>query len=93
MQHATVGTVYIQHRCQFHCHMLTVTVTDNEAVLCGMQHATTLDGGLEMYPGAGTANIGIMLFRTAAKVFAEVLHTLPCTKTHPNARFTPAMLP
>lgn len=57
-------------------------------ILCfvGMQHATTADGGLETYPGAGIANIGIMLFRTAAKVFAEVLHTLPCTTTHPDAR-------
>ena len=41
-----------------------------------MQHATTTDGALEMYPGAGIANIGIMLFRSSAKIFAEVLHTL-----------------
>lgn len=43
-----------------------------------MQHATTTDGALEMYPGAGIANIGIMLFRSSAKIFAEVLHTLLC---------------
>ena len=41
-----------------------------------MQHATTTDGALEMYPGAGIANIGIMLFRSSAKIFAEVLPTL-----------------
>ena len=45
-------------------------------VLCDMQHATTTDGALEMYPGAGVANIGIMLFRSSAKIFAEVLHKL-----------------
>ena len=62
-------------------------------LLCCMQHATTTDGGLEMYPGAGTANIGIMLFRTTAKVFAEVRHTLPLHPAiHPHARLTPAML-
>lgn len=54
-----------------------------------MQHATTLDGGLEMYPGAGTANIGIMLFRTAAKVFAEVLHTLSLHNDTPKCKIYP----
>lgn len=37
-----------------------------------LQHATTEDGGLELYPQAGVANIGIMLFRSGAKAFAEV---------------------
>lgn len=41
-----------------------------------MQHATTTDGALEMYPGAGIANIGIMLFRSSAMIFAEVLYYL-----------------
>ncbi|KAL0034633.1 hypothetical protein WJX77_000275 [Trebouxia sp. C0004] len=34
-------------------------------------HATTTDGALEMYPGAGVANIGIMLFRSSAMIFAQ----------------------
>ncbi|KAA6425748.1 MAG: glycosyltransferase family 77 [Trebouxia sp. A1-2] len=34
-------------------------------------HATTTDGALEMYPGAGVANIGIMLFRSSAMMFAQ----------------------
>ena len=37
-----------------------------------VQHATTTDGALEMYPGAGVANIGIMLFRSSAMIFAQV---------------------
>lgn len=37
-----------------------------------VQHATTNDGALEMYPGAGVANIGIMLFRSSAMIFAQV---------------------
>ena len=53
-------------------------------MLCGIQHATTTDGALEMYPGAGVANIGIMLFRSSAKIFAEVLHTLLCVTMHPS---------
>ena len=47
-----------------------------DGIDCVMQHATTTDGALEMYPGAGVANIGIMLFRSTAKIFAEVL-TMP----------------
>ena len=37
-----------------------------------VQHATTTDGALEMYPGAGVANIGIMFFRSSAMIFAQV---------------------
>ena len=42
-----------------------------------MQHATTTDGALEMYPGAGVANIGIMLFRSSAMIFAQVCNCPP----------------
>jgi hypothetical protein len=42
-----------------------------------VQHATTTDGALEMYPGAGVANIGIMLFRSSAMIFAQVCSCPP----------------
>ncbi len=42
-----------------------------------VQHATTTDGALEMYPGAGVANIGIMLFRSSAMIFAQVCNCPP----------------
>lgn len=48
-----------------------------------VQHATTTDGALEMYPGAGVANIGIMLFRSSAMMFAQVC------KCPPEAMLTP----
>ncbi len=48
-----------------------------------VQHATTTDGALEMYPGAGVANIGIMLFRSSAMIFAQVCNC------HPEALLTP----
>ena len=47
-----------------------------------LQHATTEDGGLELYPNAGVANIGIMLFRAGAKPFAEVTPYHRCQQTH-----------
>ena len=63
---------------QYHLTVTAVTSACNQdvTVLCEMQHATTTDGALEMYPGAGVANIGIMLFRSSAKIFAEVPHIL-----------------
>ncbi|KAL3140615.1 hypothetical protein ABBQ32_005185 [Trebouxia sp. C0010 RCD-2024] len=62
-----VDTVWLQDPGPFLAHYPEADILVSSDSL----HATTLDGGLEMYPGAGTANIGIMLFRTAAKVFAE----------------------
>ena len=69
-------TVTVPVPCDKQCARTATAVTSacnhDVTVLCDMQHATTTDGALEMYPGAGVANIGIMLFRSSAMIFAEV---------------------
>lgn len=60
-------------KLRFGCLHTLQSQLDPTLLHCMLQHATTEDGGLELYPNAGVANIGIMLFRSEAKVFAEVM--------------------